>query len=221
MKKKGLVSGRPKKLDSPSDDVFKMVFDKIQTGIFIVDPDTHTIMDANPIAQDMIGLTKEKIVGKICHDFVCPAQRGQCPITDLHKTIENTERILINNTGERIPILKTVAEASMNGKEYLIESFTDIRDRKKAEDRKIALIAYIDESVMRVKKPLEITKNNLDLLAAHVKGGDYDAEDIRMQVQIQANNIGKMVDTLRELTDKVSGEREEIPEEFRLFFTGK
>lgn len=221
MKKKDFASSRQKKRHTATDDVFKIVFDKIQTGIFIVDPATHTIIDANPIAEDMIGLTKEKIVGNVCHNFVCPAKHGQCPITDFHKTIENAERILINIRGERIPILKTVAKASMNKKEYLIESFVDIRDRKKAEDRKIALIAYIDEAVMRVKKPLEMTQNNLDLLAAHVKSGDYDAEDIRMQIQIQANNIGKMVETLRELTDKVSGEREEISEEFRLFFTGK
>jgi PAS domain S-box-containing protein len=220
MKKKGSVSGRQKNDEIAPDDVFRMVFDKIQTGIFIVDPATHTIMDANPIAQDTIGLPKERIVGNICHDFVCPAQCGQCPITDLHKTIENTERVLINKNGERIPILKTVAKASMNKKEYLIESFVDIRDRKKAEDRKIALIAYIDESVMRVKKPLEMTRNNLDLLATQVSSGDYDTEDIRMQIQIQANNIGTMVNTLSELTKKVSDEREEIPEEFRLFFTG-
>jgi PAS domain S-box-containing protein len=220
MKKKGLASGRQKKDDYSPDDVFRLVFDKIQTGIFIVDPSTHTIVDANPIAQDLIGLPKEKIVGNICHDSVCPAQYGQCPITDLHKTIENTERILINKNGERIPILKTVVKTMMNKKEYLIESFVDIRDRKKAEDRKIALIAYIDESVMRVKKPLEMTKHNLEILATQVSSGDYDPEDIRMQVQIQANNIGTMVNTLLELAKKVSDEREEIPEEFRLFFTG-
>ncbi|MCX6692614.1 MAG: PAS domain-containing protein [Methanoregula sp.] len=198
-----------------------MVFEKIQTGILIVDPETHMIMDANPIAESMIGLPKGKLVGHVCHDFVCPAHCGQCPITDLHKSIENTERLLINAKGEKVPILKTVAKASMNGKDYLVESFIDIRDQKRAEDRKIALIAYMGESVMRVNKPLEITKNNLQDIAAHVTSGEYDAEDIRMQIQIQANNIDKMSGNLRELLEKVSKEQEEIPEEFRQFFTGK
>ena len=221
MKKKGLITGNKKKNNNSCDDVFRMVFEKIQTGIFIVDPTTHTIMDANPIALDVIGLQKEKIVGRVCHDFVCPAHCGQCPITDLHKTVENTERVLINAKGEKVPILKTVARASMDGKDYLVESFIDISDRKKAEERKIALIAYMGESVMRVKKPLELTKNNLHLLAAQVTSGDYDAEDIRMQIQIQANNIDKIAGNLRELVDRVSEEREEIPEEFRQFFIGK
>jgi hypothetical protein len=109
----------------------------------------------------------------------------------------------------------------MNGKDYLVESFVDIRDQKRAEDRKIALIAYMGESVMRVNKPLEITKNNLQALAAQVTSGEYDTEDIRMQIQIQANNIEKMSENLRELLEKVSKEQEEIPEEFRQFFTGK
>lgn len=221
MKKKGLITGSPEKNDGSCDDVFRMVFEKIQTGIFIVDPRTHTIMDANPIAESIIGVPRENLVGHVCHDFVCPAHCGQCPITDLHKTIENTERILINAKGEKVPILKTVAKASMNGKDYLVESFIDISDQKKAEDRKIALIAYMSESVMRVNKPLEITKNNLQTLATQVKSGEYDNEDIRMQVQIQANNIEKMLANLGELVEKVSKEREEIPEEFRQFFIGK
>ncbi|WAC06058.1 MAG: PAS domain-containing protein [Methanoregula sp.] len=183
-----------------------------------MDPETHTIMDANPIAEAMIGIPKEKLVDHVCHDFVCPAHCGQCPITDLHKTIENTKRILINAKGETVPILKTVARAPMKGKDYLIESFVDIRDQKKAEDRKIALIAYMSESVMRINKPLEITKNNLQIIAAHVKDGEYDDEDIRMQIQIQAYNIEKMVVNLEELAEKVSKEREEIPDEFRQFF---
>jgi PAS domain S-box-containing protein len=220
MPKKGLVSGIPGGKAGPPDDVFKMVFEKIQTGILIVDPQTHTIMDANPIAEDMIGLPKEKILGNICHNFVCPAQCGQCPITDLHKTIQNTERLLMNAKGEKIPILKTVARASMDEKEYLIESFVDIRDRKKAEDRKIALIAYMDESVMRVTKPLELTKNNLQLLAGQVNSGDYDAEDIRIQLQIQVNNIDKMVKNLQDLVKEVAREREDIPEEFRKWIIG-
>jgi len=143
MKKKELITGAQEKKDGSGDDVFRMVFEKIQTGILIVDPETHMIMDANPIAESMIGLPKGNLVGHVCHDFVCPAHCGQCPITDLHKTIKNTERLLINAKGEKVPILKTVAKASMNGKDYLVESFVDIRDRKRAEDRKIALIAYM------------------------------------------------------------------------------
>jgi PAS domain S-box-containing protein len=123
--KQGLISG-----SSVQTDVFRIVFEKIQTGILIVDPATHTIIDANPIAEAVIGRSRDELIGSTCHEFVCPAKCGECPITDFHKDIHNLERAIINAKGERVPILKTVAKATIGGKEYLIESFIDIIDRK-------------------------------------------------------------------------------------------
>ncbi|HVP97141.1 PAS domain-containing protein [Methanoregula sp.] len=198
-----------------------MVFDRIQTGILIIDPETHTISDVNNHAESLLGVTKDNLIGKVCHDFVCPAHCGQCPITDLHTPLHNAEWALITPGGEKIPILKTVANATLEGKEYLIESFVDIRDRKKAEDRRIALISYLNESVLRVKKPLELTGKNLLDIEQQLGSGDYSPEDIRLQIRLQANNIITMAATLQELADKAAEEREDIPERFREFFIGK
>ncbi len=149
------------------------------------------------------------------------AKCGQCPVTDLHTDIHNLERALINARGETIPILKTVAKATIQGREYLIESFIDIIDRKRSEERKVALIAYMDESIMRARTPLGLIKEELQLLADQVKGGDYDAEDLRMQLQIHANNIRQIVKNLEELGERAVLERgDDIPPEFRDFFTG-
>jgi PAS domain S-box-containing protein len=215
--KQGLISGSP-----VQGDVFRIVFEKIQTGILIVDPVNHTIIDANPIAEALIGRNRDELIGSTCHEFVCPAKCGECPITDFHKDIHNLERTIINAKGEQIPILKTVAKATIGGKEYLIESFIDIIDRKKSEDRKQALILYLSESILRVKKPLELMQQNFQVLADQVKSGDYDAEDIRMQLQIHANNTSRIVKNLEELQKKALEERmDEIPPEFKDFFIGK
>ena len=203
------------------NDVFRMVFDRIQTGILIIDPQTHTIIDANPIAEGLIGRTKTELVGSVCHDFVCPAKCGQCPVTDMHQDIRNIERAIINARGEKIPILKTVAKAEMDGKEYLIESFIDIIDRKKAEERKVAPIAYLNESMMRARKPLELMQQGLQALAGMVTSGEYDSEDIRMQLQIHANNIGQVASTLEELSRQAVEDRDEIPAAFREFVSRK
>jgi PAS domain S-box-containing protein len=218
--KKGIFSDKPKKTETV-DDVFRMVFDRIQTGILIIDPATHTIIDANPIAEELIGRPKDQLVGSVCHDFVCPAKCGECPITDLHKDIRNIERALINANGETIPILKTVAKAEVGGKEYLIESFIDIIDRKKAEERRVALIAYLNESLMRVQKPLALIQQNLHTLALQVKSGEYDSEDIRMQLQIQANNLGQVAKNVNDLSRQAIEERDDIPTAFKEFVIGK
>ena len=198
-----------------------MVFDRIQTGILIIDPETHTIIDANNHAESLLSIKKDKLIGKVCHDFVCPAHCGQCPITDLNTPLHNTERTLIAANGERIPILKTVAQASIGERTYLIESFVDIRDRKKAEKRRIALLAYLNESVLRFKKPLELTGENLRLIEQQVGSGDFTTEEIRMQIRLQFNNVKTMVETLQDLASKAAEERDDIPENFREFFIGK
>jgi hypothetical protein len=59
-------------------------------------------------------------------------------------------------------------------------------------------------------------------LADQAKSGDYDAEDIRMQLQIHANNLTQIVKNLEELQKKALEERmDEIPQEFKDFIIRK
>jgi PAS domain S-box-containing protein len=205
-----------------NDNLFKIVFDRIQTGIIIIDPDTHVIVDANPIAEEIFGSPKRDLINRTCHELICPVKKGTCPITDLNTSIINEERIFINKNRETVAILKTVARAKIKGKEYLVESFVDITDRKMADDRKVALIGFMNESVLRIRRPLELTQMNMQLIADQVKTGEYDSEEIRMELQIQANNISQMVKNLDDLVRMVAEERgEEIPKEFREFLLGK
>ncbi len=117
-----------------SEERFKTVFDAVRAGIMIVDPETHIIVDANPVAVEMIGAEKDQIVGSICHQFVCPAEKGRCPITDLGQTVDNSERKLLKPGGASTSILKTINSVTLAGKRYLLESFIDIQERKKAEE---------------------------------------------------------------------------------------
>ena len=111
-----------------------MIFSSIHTGLMIIDARSHRIVDANPIAEIMIGLPREKIVGQICHKFICPAEAGKCPVADLGKTVDNSERILLTGSGKQIPVLKTVVPITLDNQQFLLESFVDISDRKKAEE---------------------------------------------------------------------------------------
>jgi signal transduction histidine kinase len=112
----------------------KILFDSQPSCILVVDAETHTITDANPAAVRLIGSSKEKIVGSLCHRFVCPAEVGECPITDLGMKIENSDRELLNAQCETVSIVKTVASIMLNGRECLIESFIDITELKKLND---------------------------------------------------------------------------------------
>ncbi|MBW2646156.1 MAG: response regulator [Deltaproteobacteria bacterium] len=119
-----------------SEGYLKTLLDSIHAGIMVIDPETHTLADANSSALKMMAINKDQIIGRICHEFICPAEMGKCPITDLKQTLDLSERILINANGERIPILKSVVPLMRKGRRYLIESFIDITERKRAEEEK-------------------------------------------------------------------------------------
>ncbi|MDO9325968.1 MAG: PAS domain-containing protein [Methanoregula sp.] len=204
------------------DSLFKSVIYRIQAGILIIDPDTHSIVDANSIAEEILGLSKNELVNRKCHEQICPAKEGTCPVTDMGTAIENEERVFINKNGEPVAVLKTVTRVTINKKDYLVESFVDISDRKKAENRKVALIGFMNESMLRIRRPLELTKMNMQLIADQVKTGEFEPEEIRMELQIQANNISQMIKNLDELVRMVAEEqKEDIPKESREFLLGK
>ena len=116
-----------------SEERLKNIINSINAGIVIIEPENHCIVEANPAAINMIGGKMEDIIGSICHRFICPAERGECPITDLGKKVENAERVLIDMSGNEIDIMKSVLEIEFNGKKHLLESFIDISEFKKVQ----------------------------------------------------------------------------------------
>lgn len=196
------------------------IFEKIQTGIVIIDPVTHTILDINPNALSLIGRAKEEIIGRVCHQYICPAHEGRCPITDLGQVIDNSERALIDRDNNRIPILKTATTAILGKKRVIIESFIDIRDQKKAEDRKYALIGYIDETVMRVREPLVLVQKNLAEIAARPDITDGTRDMLQEELKVEANRLGQIIENLLEIQRAIAEERMEIPESYKAFIKG-
>jgi PAS domain S-box-containing protein len=132
-----------------SEERFKAIFHNQLTGLLMIDASTHVITDANKTALSLIGTKKEEVIGKVCHTYICPAERGRCPVTDLGQTVDNSERILINAKGERIPVLKSVNKIEIGGKPYMIESLVDITERKALQEavqqanRKLNLLSSI------------------------------------------------------------------------------
>jgi|GEM_PF-1787781 len=110
------------------------IFGAVQAGIVVIDKETHIITYANKQASKMIGAPVNDIVDRKCNKFICPANDGMCPITDLNQEVDNSEKCVINVVGENIPILKTVTQTKLDGRDVLVESFVDISDRKKMEN---------------------------------------------------------------------------------------
>ena len=117
-----------------SENHFRTIFESVPAGIVIIDPEAHRIVDVNRAASELIGTSKEEIIGHVCHRFICPAHEGRCPITDLGQEVDSCARVLLNVHGESIPVLKTVIPIEFAGKKHLLGSFVDISALKRAEE---------------------------------------------------------------------------------------
>jgi|GEM_PF-5590087 len=117
-----------------SEAYLRAVMNAVQVGLVTIDASTRQIVDVNPFAAKMIGLPREQLLGRFCHNFICPAAIDNCPVADLGLDIEHAERALITAQGKTIPILKTVNRLRKQGREYFIESFFDLTSLKLAEE---------------------------------------------------------------------------------------
>ncbi|MBM4201466.1 MAG: PAS domain S-box protein, partial [Gammaproteobacteria bacterium] len=113
----------------------RTMLETIEAGIVVVNPDNHVIEVVNPSAARMFGAEVGDIVGRVCHEFLCPAEFGQCPITDEGRSVENAERIVVRSDGTRLSVIKSVRRIELWGKPRLVETFIDITDRKQAEQQ--------------------------------------------------------------------------------------
>jgi PAS domain S-box-containing protein len=109
-----------------SEKKFHTIWEHIQAGIILVDADSHEIIAVNPEGVRLTGYTEQEMVGQTCHRFICPAEKGKCPISDLGMTIDRSERLLLTKSGGTVPVLKTVTETVIGGRNILIENYVRI-----------------------------------------------------------------------------------------------
>jgi PAS domain S-box-containing protein len=121
-----------------SRDYLDKIFTSVRAGILVIDAEAHTIIDINPAAATLIGLPKDQITGKVCHQYICQAEEGKCPITDLGQEVDNSEKVLITAAGKKVPIIKYVTSIDLSGRLCLLETFIDNTQRKRAEEERMA-----------------------------------------------------------------------------------
>lgn len=186
-----------------SEEYLKKIFSTIQAGIMIIDEKTHTIVDLNEIACNLIGASKEEIVGEKCHQYVCPSSEGKCPISDLNQIVDNDEHILLDVRGRIIPVIKTVVPARLKGRRCFIESFIDITDRKKFENElKTSLKekeVLIQEIHHRVKNNLQIISSLLNLQKSYVD--DEESIDVLKESQNRVMSMAMIHEMLYQSKD--------------------
>ncbi len=117
-----------------SKQTLQSILESMPYGVILIGRDKK-IQSANRAALSLMGYeSEEQIAGLICNKVLCPAEEGKCPIIDLKQKVDRSERVLITKDGRRIPILKSVVQIKLDGRDVLLEAFVDISERKRAEE---------------------------------------------------------------------------------------
>ena len=155
-------------METENDQYLPTLMDSLIAGIVIIDQETHEIIDVNSTAAEMIGRPREQIIGNTCHKFICPAEMGKCPISDLKLTIDRSEHELLIEGDKKIPILKTATLVNRDDRPVIVESFFDISNIKNTESRLVkkleiekavssisSLFVFSDDIEHNINKALE------------------------------------------------------------------
>jgi diguanylate cyclase (GGDEF)-like protein/PAS domain S-box-containing protein len=100
----------------------------LKVGVMLVRKADKTIISVNPYACALIGRPEKDILGKTCHNFLCAAEVGKCPVSDQGQNLDNSRRVLLANGGQKIDILKSATIIIRDEQEFVLETFLDIRE---------------------------------------------------------------------------------------------
>ena len=131
-----------------SEALQRTLLENISVGVVIVDAQSHIIESINPAAAALFGGGADQIVGRRCHQFICPSPVGACPIVDLGRALDNAERPLLKLDGTSVPVLKSAKLIRIQGRNKLLESLVDISDQKRVEQTAQARQAKLN-SILR------------------------------------------------------------------------
>jgi PAS domain S-box-containing protein len=200
-----------------SENYLLTIFNATQSGLVVIDPETRSIYDANSTAVALIDAEKGSLIGSSCNEYLCPGENQKCPLIDSGHELIRSEGVLRNTKGEERPIIKTVVPVELGGRPFLLESFIDISERKRAEEALFAsekrfqsLAEMLPQSIWECDDRGNVTFVNHRTYAMY----GYDYEDVEKGMTIWQTIHPD--DRQRVLDDFIRASTEE-PREFPAF----
>lgn len=127
-----IVEERTKALQQ-SEARLRVILDSVPVAVMMISADKHKIVDVNPKMALMSGLTRESLIGTMCHESVCPFSYSDCPFKSFGEINVTFEHILQHADKTEIPVLKTISNLTLGEQNYFMISMVDISERKKLE----------------------------------------------------------------------------------------
>ncbi|HAL45088.1 MAG TPA: hypothetical protein DCP47_04115, partial [Phycisphaerales bacterium] len=190
-----------------SRETLNRIIDSMPFGVTIVDKNKK-IRLANKKAIEMTGNSDcAEVIGKICHNFICPSNEGHCPVLDMHQKVDLSEKIMLTKDKKRVPILKSVTPIIFDNEEVLLESFVDISERKQAEGKMKELNKELEEANEELKNFAYIASHDLrEPLRKITAFGGILEKSIKEKIDGEdSENLHFMIDGAKRMTQMIDG----------------
>lgn len=172
--------------------LFEALFNAGPNGLVILDMATKTIKDANPIAMEILGLSKEDILGetiKICEIKEC---HKNCPFHgDSPKSVSG-QLNLCKSDGTELPVMfsTTCMEGDQEG--LAVFSFLDISERMADEER-----LRQNHEQLKSQKDVIVQSEKLASIGQLAAGVAHEINNPVGYVTSNLGTISEYVDTLK------------------------
>jgi len=173
---------------SESESRLKTIINAMPAGIYLVEVESQTIVDANYAATNMSGYSYEELVGSHCCGKLCPRKEGECPLIKSGGSVRNNENIFTRKDGTEFSVMKTAVRIRMNGKDYFLETFIDISEQKRLEQLKEDVDRIVQHDL---RSPISsiINATTLSLLDESVQGEHREVLEIIKQKGYKVLNM--------------------------------
>jgi PAS domain S-box-containing protein len=150
---------------SQNERFLNQLFNSISAGVILVEPETHRIVDINAFALKLTGHVKHEIIGRVCHELICPADRDSCPILDLGQSRDKSKTELLKKNGETLPVMKSMTFIERSEQRFLLGTFVDItaieESQRELETAKQKLEQQVEERTARLRGIIDTANNGI------------------------------------------------------------
>ncbi|MGQ9922181.1 MAG: sensor domain-containing diguanylate cyclase, partial [Desulfobacca sp.] len=147
-----------------SERFWKSILEAVGVGLMVINKASGRISEVNPKAVAMIGQSRESIIGRSREAFfICPGhyEKGQSG------GLVGSEATLRGADGALIPIWKTAAPIRIEESDYVLISFVDLTEQRRAEVALTEANRELQAAVAKVEqtnKEISLIGNMVELL---------------------------------------------------------
>ncbi|WP_321507634.1 histidine kinase dimerization/phosphoacceptor domain -containing protein [uncultured Methanoregula sp.] len=161
-----------------SDDLFRTVFETVQTGILLISPDGRTLAGINPAARELFGQSDSIMAGHEIAEFIRPLPPGKTTVPDLLMCRSPFKASLVDAEGTEIPVLLNPSRGPDGKNAVIVVSVIDLRER-------------INEKAILLREIHHRVKNNMQLITGilHMEGMKIHDPSVKILFENSKNRI--------------------------------